>query len=69
MSRCLKPQCNDLYFSPRSGKIDIYPYAISPHITEQELANYGDALVWEMQDRLPEEIREHTADCFECKLA
>ena len=38
------------------------------HLTEQELAQYVDALVLDQQDQLPEEILEHVAERFECKV-
>lgn len=38
------------------------------HLTEQELAQYVDALVLEKQDQLPEDMREHAAECRECKV-
>jgi hypothetical protein len=37
------------------------------HLTEEESASYVDALVLDKQAQLPEEIREHVAECFECK--
>jgi hypothetical protein len=37
------------------------------HLTEQELAQYVDALVLNEPDQLPEEVLEHVAECFECK--
>jgi hypothetical protein len=40
---------------------------IEPHLTEQELAQYVDALILDKQDQLPEEIRAHVADCVQRK--
>lgn len=37
------------------------------HLTENEIAQYVDALVSEKQDQLPEEILQHVEECFECK--
>lgn len=38
------------------------------HLTENEITLYIDALVLNIQDHLPEEIRDHVAECFECKV-
>jgi anti-sigma factor RsiW len=38
------------------------------HLTENELAQYVDALLSDKQDQLPEEILEHVEECFECKM-
>jgi hypothetical protein len=41
---------------------------MNKHPTEQELAQYVDALVLDKQDQLPEEMLEHVEECFECKV-
>ena len=38
------------------------------HLSEQELAQYVDALVLDKEDELPQEVLEHVAECFECKI-
>jgi hypothetical protein len=38
---------------------------MQPHLTE--LAQYVNAFV-DMQNELPQEILEHVAECFECKV-
>lgn len=38
------------------------------HLTENEIAQYVDALVSDKQDQLPEEILEHVEECVECKM-
>lgn len=55
-----------IYFSriPRNW---IY-MCMDKHLTEQELAQYVEALVLEKQGQLPENMREHVADCFQCKV-
>ncbi|HTR82130.1 MAG TPA: hypothetical protein VMM58_10920 [Bacteroidota bacterium] len=37
------------------------------HLTDEELALYGDAIVLEMQDRLPPTILIHVMECEHCK--
>lgn len=38
------------------------------HLTEQELAQYVDALISDKQDQLSEEIGAHVEGCLECKV-
>ena len=38
------------------------------HLDENEIARFVDALRMDTQDQLPEEIREHVAECFHCKM-
>ena len=39
-----------------------------PHLDEQELAQYIDALMFDKQGQLPEYILEHVEECFGCKV-
>jgi hypothetical protein len=41
---------------------------LESHLSEQELAQYVDALVLDKEDELPQEVLEHVAECFECKV-
>lgn len=38
------------------------------HLDENEIAQYVEAIEAGKQDELPEEIRAHVEECFECKV-
>jgi len=38
------------------------------HLSEDQLAIYGDAFVLDKLDQLPGEILEHVAECLECEV-
>lgn len=41
---------------------------VETHLSEEEIAVYIDALVLDVQDHLPEEMKEHVVECLECKV-
>ena len=39
------------------------------HLSEEQLALYVDALVFDKQGQLPEEFLGHVEECLECKIS